>query len=118
MTLLTDKEQAIVRTVLPEGMSAHGTGLAGEVRVHLDGHTAMAQGLIGNHGMHLGKGPFGVSSIRFPLLLARLLTMLAFRALSDVFQCFQADQAMRVSFCDTFGDDVIGVLRSPVSLVH
>ena len=85
MTLLTDKEQATVRTVLPAGMSAHGTGLAGEVRVHLDGHTAMAQGFVGNHGMQIGKGPFGVSSIRFPLLLARFLTMLALRALSDVF---------------------------------
>lgn len=113
MTILTNEQQALLRTVCRRGMPTHGACLAGEIRVYFNGHTAVTQGFIGNHGMQFAVSPCGMSSIGFSLLLARLFAMLAFCSFADVFQLFQADQAMRVSGHDAFGDHMIGVLLQP-----
>ena len=118
MAVLTDKQQTFLGTVLKTGMPTPGTGLAGEMRVYFNGHTAVAQGFGGNHAVQLSECPLGMDSVGSPLLLARLLALLAFGTLSDVFQVFQANQAMGMTLCDAFGDHMIGVLRSPVSPVR
>ena len=118
VAMLADEQQARIRTVFRAGMSTRGTRLGGEIRIHLDRHTAMAQGLVGNHGVQRGRGPLALTSVGFPLLLARLFAMLAPSALADVSQLLQSNQTVGVPGDDAFGDDVIGVLRSPVSLVR
>ena len=118
MTVLTDKEQAFARSIGITAMSTHGTSLAGIMRVYLDGHAPMQERFIGNHALKLSKRPLGIGRIGFPLRSACFLASLATGALADICQVFQADEAVGVSGHDAFGDHMIGVLRSPVSLVH
>ena len=113
MADLTDKKQPFVGAIGITGMPTHRAGFARIVGVHLDRHTAMAQGLVGDHGAQLGKGPLALTSVGFPLLLARLFAMLALRALADVCQLFQSNQTVRVSGHDPFGDHMIGILLQP-----
>ena len=113
MTVLADEEQALVGTIGITGMSAPGTSLAGIVGVYFDRHRTAEQGFIRNHALQLGKRPFGVGRIGFPLLQTGLFAFLAFRSFSNVCQMFQADHGLWVLCHDAFGDDVIGVLLQP-----
>jgi hypothetical protein len=118
MAVLTDKEQPLARTIGLTGMATDRTGLAGVVGIDLDGHRRVQEGFVGNHALQFCKGPFGVSGIGFSLLLTRFLAFASFGAFTDICQVLQADQAVGVLLHDAFRDDMIGVLRSPVSLVH
>src|ERR1700694_5438938 len=106
MTHLTDKRETFLGAVGISGMSTHRACLACVVGVYLDRHRAMQEGLIGKHAVQLGKPPLGIRRVRTPLLLTGLFASLAFRALTNVRQVFQADQAVGVSVNDAFGNDM------------
>jgi hypothetical protein len=112
MTHLTDKQEALLGAVGITGMATHRAGEATIVDVYLDGHRAIREGFISDHALQLGKGPFGVGSIRTPLLLTRLLAALAARSFANVGQVFQPDQAVGVVPRDACGNDMIGVKRA------
>jgi hypothetical protein len=118
LAILTDEEQSFVRTISRAGMPTLGTCLATVVGIDLDSHTLMQQGFIGNHAMQLSKAPLRISGMGFPLLPRRLFSLLAFGSFPNMRQLFQTDQALWVLHDDAFRDDMIGVLRSPVSPVH
>jgi hypothetical protein len=118
MAILTDKQQALVGAISRTGMPTLGTCLATIVGIDLNSYTLMQEGLISDHAVQLGKAPLGISSIGFSLLLRCLFAFLTFGSFSNMSQIFQADQAMWVLFNDALRDDMIGVLRSPVSPVH
>ncbi len=115
MTLLTDEQETFVWAVFIAGMPTHRASFARVVGIHLNRQTSGKLGFIGDHALQFSKRPLGISSVRFPLLLAPFL---AFSSISDVCQMLQADQMARVLCDDAFGDTMIGVLRSPVSLVQ
>jgi hypothetical protein len=118
MAVLTDEQQALVGPMSRAGMSTLGTRLAAVVGIDLDRHRLMQQGFIGNHALQLGKAPLGMGSIGLSLLLARRIPLLAFGSLTNIPQVFQPDQAVWVLLGNALGDDMIGVLRSPVSPVR
>ena len=90
MTLLTDKQGSIPRTVSIAGMPTHWASFACVVGVHLNCHASCELSFIGKHAMQFGKGPFGVGRIGFPLLPAHASALLVpfapWCALSDVCQ--------------------------------
>ena len=113
MTTLTDKEQTLARAVLWRGIAAHGARLAGIVGVHFDRHAAMQSRFVGNHGMQLGKRPFGMTGVGFALLLGGLFAMFAFRTFTNVSQVLKPDEGVRVLLHNAFTHHVIGVLLQP-----
>src|SRR6266536_271536 len=113
LTLLTDELQAFLGPISVTGMSAHGASLARVVGVYLDSHRTVQERFVGNHAVQLGKRPFGGGGIGTPLLLRRLLAMLALGSLSDVCQVLQSNEAVWMSGHDVFGDYMIGVLFQP-----
>jgi hypothetical protein len=52
------------------------------------------------------------------LLLTGLFALLTFGSFSNMSQILQTNQTMWVLFYDALRDDVMSVLRSPVSPVH
>src|SRR5437016_13066680 len=76
MTVLTDKEQALVGAVPLAGMPAHGASLGGVVSIDFDRHALMQEGFIRNVGVQLGVTPPGLPGIGLALLLGRLFAML------------------------------------------
>ncbi len=98
MAILTDEQQSFLGPILRGGMPTCGACLAAVVRINLYRHALMQKGFIGNHALQFGKAPLGVSGIGTPLLFARTRAFLPLCALTDVFQVFQTDQAMRVLF--------------------
>ena len=128
MAVLTHEQQAVLGTVRFGRMPTHRARLATVVGVDLDRHRRMQEGFVGNHAVQLGKGPFGVGGIGLPLLPGNGLGAAAvlryassgppLRALANVGQVLQSDEAMRVLIDDAFGDHMSSVLRSPVSLVR
>jgi hypothetical protein len=113
MTVLTDKQQTFVGPILFAGLPTDGARLRSVVGINLNRHAVVQQGFIGDHAMQLGKGPFGESSIGFPLLLARLFAFASFGSFTNVCQVLQSDQAMWVLFNDVFGNDMMSVLLQP-----
>src|SRR6266699_1497515 len=113
MTGLTDKQEALARTIILAGIAAHGASLTGIVGVHFDGHTAIQRGFVGDHGMQFGKGPLAMTGVGFALLAGRFLAMLAFCALADVCQVLQATEGMWVLLHNALTHDMIGVLLQP-----
>ena len=127
MAVLAHEEQAILGSIRLASMSTDRTSLTAVVRVDLDGHRRVQEGFVGNHAMQFRKGPFGVGGIGLPLLLGNgfgpFAVLLAppgpsLGSLADVGQVLQSDEAMWVLVYDASRNDMIGVLRSPVSLVR
>src|SRR6266699_3055002 len=106
-------QETLMGTVPRTEMSTHRARLRSIVGVYLDRHRTVQESFIGNHAMQFGKRPLGLSSVGFPLFLAHLFALSTFRSLSNVFQLLQADQAVRVSDHDAFGDHMIRVLLQP-----
>ena len=109
VTVLADKEQAMLRTIAITDMSTHGTRLARIVGINFDSYLRVRRCFVSNHTLQFGKGPLRVCSISFALLLACTLSLASFRSLSDVCQFFQADQAVWVLFHDAFS--IVSVKR-------
>ena len=127
MAVLTHEEQAVLGAVRFAGMPTHRAGFARIVRIYLDRHALMQEGFVGDHAVQFGKGPLGVGGIGLPLLrghgLGATAVFLApscssLGALTNVGQILQADQAVGVLGDDAFGNDMISILRSPVSLAR
>jgi hypothetical protein len=91
VTMLTDKEQSLLRAILLTNMPTHRTRLTAIVGIDFDGHTGVQRGFVGNHALQLGKAPLGVDSIRFPLLPACLFALPALCPFTNMGQVFQAD---------------------------
>ena len=104
MTVLTDKEQTFLGSVLITGMSTHGARLARVVGIYLDGHRTVQEGFVGEHGLQFSKRPLGGGRIGLPLFLGRFLALLAFGTLADVCQVFQSNQTVWVSGHDALRD--------------
>ncbi len=113
MTILTDKEQALARTVVLAGVATPGAGLAGVMGVHFDGHAALQSRFIGDHGMQLSKRPLGMTGVGFALLLGGLFAMFAFRAFPNICQVLKPNEAVWVLLNNVFTHHVIGVLLQP-----
>src|SRR5579875_56581 len=113
VAILTDEQQPFVGSVLSSGMPTDGARLRGVVGIHLDGHTLMHDGFIGNQAMQLSKRPPGIGSIGLPLLLARPFAFASLGSFSNACQVFQSDQTVLVLFNDAFGNDMIGVGFQP-----
>ena len=113
LTDLADKQEALVGAVVISGMPAYRAGEATVVGIHLDRHTPDTQGLVSDHAVQFGKGPFGVGGIGLPLLLTRLLASFPPGSFVNVRQVFQPDQAVGVPGHDACGNDMIGVLLQP-----
>ena len=127
MAILTHEEQPILGSVRFAGMPTHRAGFAGIVGVYLNGHAFMQERFVGDHAMQFGKGPLAVGGIGLPLLLGNRFGAFAvflapsgssLGALTNVGQILQADEAVGVLADDAFGNDMIGILRSPVSLAR
>jgi hypothetical protein len=112
-TLLTDKQESFVGSILFTGMSTHGTCLGGVVGIDFDCHTLMQERFVGNHAMQLSKGPLGRGSIGLTLLLRGFLALASLRSLSNVSQVLKANEGMWVLFDNPFAHDMIGVLLQP-----
>ncbi len=132
MTVLTDEQQAFTRSIRVTGMTTDRACLARIMGIHLNRHTAMQQGFVGNHTLQFSKRPFGVGGIGFALFarggfatlpavppewgvlfLTPLVPSVCPRAFANVCQILQADQAMRVRVRDACGDRMIGVGFQP-----
>ena len=113
MAVLTDKEQALLRTIGIRGMTTHRACLARIVRIHLDCHRRVQESLVGNHALQLFKGPCGGGRIRFTLLPGGFLALLAAASFTDVCQVLQTNEAVWVLVYDAFRDHMIGVLLQP-----
>src|SRR6266571_9089278 len=113
LTVLTDKQQAVMRSIPFVGVPTDGAGLTRIVGIHFDRHTLLQEGFISDHALQLGKGPLRMNGIGLSLLLARLLATTAFGPLSDICQVFQANQRMRIGADNLFTHDMIGVLLQP-----
>ena len=113
MTDLAHKQEALVGSVGISAMAAPRASFARIVGIHLDRHAPGAQGFVGKQAMQGSKGPLRAGRIGLPLLLARSLASLPFRAFADLGQVFQPDQTMGVSAHDALGDDMIGVGFQP-----
>src|SRR2546421_8424118 len=113
MTVLADEQQALLGAVLLTGMPTHGAGLRSVVCIYLDGHTLIQESFIRNHRVQLSEGPFRLSCVGFPLLLARFLAPFVPRAVSDIGQVLKSNQGMWVSLHNPFTHNMIGVLLEP-----
>src|SRR5437879_10116847 len=113
LTILTEKEQALVRTILFAGMPTFGAGLRGRVGIHLDSHTSMQERFISDHTVQLCKGPFGKGTIGFALFGTGLLAFPSFGLLANICQMLQSNQALRIVGNNPFTHDMIGVCFQP-----
>src|SRR2546429_7578242 len=113
LTILTEKQESMIRPIGITGMPTHWASFACIVGIHLDCHRSRKTRFVGNHALQFSKRPLGVGSVCLPLLLARLLAFLAFGSLSDICQMLQSDQMIGVLGHDAFGDTMIGVLLQP-----
>src|SRR6266516_1985609 len=113
VTTLTHEEQALVRPVLRAGKTATRASLAGEGRIDFHGHALCQQGFVGDIAMQLGEGPRGSMVVCPSLLLAGFLAMRALRALTDVCQVFQSDDAVWVRVHNAITDTVVAILLQP-----
>ena len=113
LTTLTDKQEAVSRTIRLTGIAAHGAGLTRKVSVHFDGHTATESGFIGKDTMQFSKRPFARVSVRTALLLTRFLASLPSCAFPNVRQMFQSNDAMRVLVNDASRNGMIGLQLQP-----
>src|SRR2546429_4193384 len=113
LTILTEKQESMIRPIGITGMPTHWASFACIVGIHLDCHRSRKTRFVGNHALQFSKRPLGVGSVCLPLLLTRLLAFLAFGSLSDVCQMLQSDQMIGVLGHDAFGDAMIGVLLQP-----
>src|SRR5439155_10044312 len=86
MTILTDKQETFLRSLLLTGMTTHGASLRGVVGIHLDRHTSRSQSFVGHHAVQLGEGPFGLSCIGFALRACRFLAPTSLCSVWDVCQ--------------------------------
>jgi hypothetical protein len=113
MAVLTDKQEPMLWAIGITGMSTHRASFACVVGIHIESHTAMQKSFVGNHTLEFGKRPFGVCSVGFSLLLARLFALASFGSVSDLCQMLQPDQAVGVLGHDAFRDAMIGVGFQP-----
>jgi hypothetical protein len=86
----------MIRPIRPTRIATQGTGLAGMVGIHFDRHSACEQRFVSNVAEQFSKGPLRGMLVCPPLLLARLLAMLAFGAFSDICQVLQSDETVGV----------------------
>src|SRR6266566_3930439 len=112
-TMLTDKQQPRLRAISRACVPTHRTGLTRVMGINLDGHTRLPESLVGNHGMHLSKGPLGRDGIGLPLLLAGLFPLPSFRSVSDIGQVLQANERVRMCARNPFTHDMVGVSFQP-----
>jgi hypothetical protein len=113
ITPLTDKEQAFVEPIGVINVPTHWASFAGVVRIYLDRQAPREKRFILDHMVQLSEGPLGVHGVGLALLSGCLLATLAFGALFDTCQMFQADHRTRILLDDPFGDLMIGVLLQP-----
>src|SRR2546421_850076 len=113
MTVLTDKEQALVRSILLAGMSTQGTSLTRVVGVYLDCHTLMQEGFVGNRSVQFSEAPTGLPCIGTALLLTRFFAVLASCPVSNVCQVLQPNQRVGVLLHDALTHHMVGVLLQP-----
>ena len=59
LRVLADEQQAFLRAILLARVAAQGTGLAGIVRIHLDGNRPRKRGFIGDRVVQFGESPLG-----------------------------------------------------------
>ena len=127
MAVLTHEEQAVLGAVRFAGMPTHRAGFARRVGIDFDRHALVQEGFVGDHAVQFGKGPLGVGGIGLPLLLGNRFGAFAvflapscssLGALTNMGQILQADEAVGVLIDDAFGNDMISILRSPVSLAR
>src|SRR4051794_12231669 len=113
MTILTDKQETFLRSILLTGMTTHGASLRGVVGIHLDRHTSSSQSFVGNHAVQLCERPFGLSCIGFALRACNFLAPTSFCSVSDVSQVLKSDHRLGVVFNYPLGDHMIRVLLQP-----
>jgi hypothetical protein len=115
MAVLANKEQPVLRAVLPAGMATAGAALAGVVRIHRDTDAASQRCFIGEESAEFGKCPPRGVVVGPSLLFACPLALLSFGALANASQLFQTKKDVGMGVQDLFGDGVINAQRSPVS---
>src|SRR5437588_519251 len=113
MTVLTDKEQALIRPIALAGIPTHGASLGGVVSIDFDRHAFVQEGFVSNVSVQLGVTPLGLPGIGFPLLLGRLFAVFAPDSVSDVCQVLQPDEAMGVLLHNALTHHMVGVLLQP-----
>src|SRR5262249_6693381 len=113
MTVLADKQQALMGAIGITGVPTHRTSFARIAGIHLNCHRSIHESFVGDHGLQFSKGPFGVSSIGFPLFGTGLLPAFARCPFSNISQVLQTDQAMWMSGDNALGDYMISVLLQP-----
>ena len=113
VTVLADKEQAVLWAVRAAGMATAWAALAGIVSIHPDAHAAHQDRFIGEQLAEFGKRPLGGVPIGAPLFLAGLLAMPAFGPVANAGQVFQAKETRGMGVQDLFGDGMIGAQLQP-----
>ncbi len=113
MTGLTPEEQPFVGPIRRAGIATSWAGLTGTMGIDFHGHTRRSQGFVGDVAMQLSKGPPGCVPVRFALLLAGPFPVLAFRAISNVGQVFQSDDALGMLLHNPTTDEVVAILFQP-----
>ena len=120
LAVLADKEQPLLRTVLPARIAAARTGLTGAVRIHADAATPCQSSFVGQQPAEFGKRPLRGMSIRLAgfggnrdQLLALATPLATFCPLADASQIFQADETVGMGVQDLLGDGVVGAQLEP-----
>src|SRR5438105_1146408 len=113
MTVLTDKDQALIRPIALAGIPTHGASLGGVVSIDFDRHAFVQEGFVSNVSVQFSVTPLGLPGIGFPLLLGRLFAVFAPDSVSDVCQVLQPDEAMGVLLHNALTHHMVGVLLQP-----
>jgi len=83
------------------------------VGIHLYGHAACQQRLVGDVAVQFRERPLRGMLVRATLLHCGFLAMLPSSPLADVGQILQTDEAMRVGIHDAPTDAVMALLLQP-----
>ena len=123
LTVLADKEQPVLGTVLSARVATARAGLTGVVGIHADAAAASQGRFVGEQSAQLGKRPLRGMPIRLAgfrgnrnQVLALAAPLATSRPLANASQVFQADQALGMGVKEVLGDGVIGAQLEPSRL--
>lgn len=118
MTLLTDEEQPVPRTVLPARVTTARAALASVIGIDADAATACQGGFVADEASQFRKGPAGGMPIRLVCFGGNGNQLVPFTAplttsgsLSDARQVFQTYQTVGIGVQDVLGNRVVRAHR-------
>src|SRR5205823_1489523 len=113
LTVLTHKQESLVRAILLTGIPASGASLTGKVGIHFDRHTVVQGGFVSDIAVQFGKSPRRSMTVRPSLRAARLFAPFALCPLAKVCQIFQANKRLGMRVHNAPTDRMVDSLFQP-----